>query len=40
MKDPEPDLESISQIGEVKLSFSEEMYLQEIFADFKFTSQV
>ena len=35
---PESNIDSINEIGDVKLIFSQEMYLEEIFADFVFTT--
>ena len=38
IKEPESSIESINEIGDVNLVFSQEMYLDEIFSDFQFTT--
>ena len=39
LKDPEAYFESISKVGEVMIVFTQRMYLQEIFENFRFESQ-
>ena len=37
-KEPEPRISSFNENGDVELVFNQEMYLDDIFADFDFTS--
>ena len=39
IKEPESSIESINEIGDVNLVFSQEMYLDEIFSGFQFTTE-
>ena len=38
LEDPKAYFESISQVGEVLIVFTQRMYLQEIFENFRFES--
>ena len=37
--EPTASIQSINEIGDAKLSFSQEMYLDEVFADFEFATE-
>ena len=38
-EDPKGTLDSISELGEVEIVFSQKMFLQEIFGELEFESQ-
>ena len=38
IKEPESRIESMNEIGDMNLVFSQEMYLDEIFSEFKFAT--